>query len=104
MQITLNQTEIEKAIIAFVGNQGISITGSNVTVALTAGRGPNGVTATIDISNEDSPNLVGRRNPSPVTEVVTQEAGAAVAPVTFKEEPAPFEDGDAQAAKPLFGS
>jgi hypothetical protein len=52
MQITLNQDEIEKAIITYVGNQGISITGKNVDVTLVAGRGPNGMSATIDISND----------------------------------------------------
>jgi hypothetical protein len=52
MQITLNQDEIEKAIVEFVANQGISITG-NVDVKLTAGRGPNGTTAVIDITGGD---------------------------------------------------
>lgn len=53
MQITLNQQEIEKAIIAYIGNQGIVITG-NTTVTLVAGRAPNGMSATIDISNESA--------------------------------------------------
>ena len=52
MQITLNQSEIENAIITFVGSQGIAITGKNVDVTLTAGRGPNGMSASIDISND----------------------------------------------------
>lgn len=51
MQITLNQREIEQALISYVGSQGIVITGK-VGVSLIAGRGPNGVTATIDITND----------------------------------------------------
>jgi hypothetical protein len=53
MQITLNEVEIKKAIISFIGNQGISITG-HTTVSLIAGRAPNGMSATIDISNTPS--------------------------------------------------
>ncbi len=49
MQITLNHVEIEQAIIEYVGNQGISIQGKSTEVAMVAGRGSNGYSATVDI-------------------------------------------------------
>jgi len=126
MQITLNQKEIEKAIISFVGNQGIAITGKHVNVTLVAGRGPNGMSASIDISNDDpvtnvptpraepkevpeeekpTPKKRGRKKSEPVTEEETESVEEA-AP-TFetesesesKPEVADEEDDD----KPLFG-
>jgi len=70
MQITLNQKEIETAIINFVGSQGISITGKHVDVTLVAGRGPSGMSASIDISNDDptpvnNPESVKRKKKEP---------------------------------------
>jgi hypothetical protein len=51
MQITLNQAEIESVIISYISDQGISITGKSVSVSLTAGRGVNGMTASINITD-----------------------------------------------------
>lgn len=103
MQITLNQDEIEKAIITFVGNQGISITGKHVDVTLIAGRAPNGMSASINISNDDAPSsaLIPRKlNP-----------GAAVTTATVVDMSDEDTDTDVEneseevtAARPLFGS
>lgn len=51
MQIQLNQQEIEEAVTDFVAKQGFDLTCKEVTVAFTAGRGSNGITADIDIQN-----------------------------------------------------
>lgn len=51
MQIQLNQQEIEEAVTDFVAKQGFDLTSKEVTVAFTAGRGSNGITADIDIQN-----------------------------------------------------
>lgn len=115
MQITLNQQEIEKAIISYVGNQGIAITGKHVSVSLSARRGEDRMSATIDISN-DEPN-------APADPVVRQVKPASLgasasAPETTEESKFPFAnpateteasgiDTDAAPAepeeKPLFG-
>lgn len=95
MQITLNQDEIERAIITFVGNQGISITGKNVDVTLIAGRAPNGMSATINISNDDVPsNVPTPRKPAAPTVIEVCEP-----------EPTPVnEPEEVTAQRPLFGS
>jgi len=49
MQITLEQIEIEEAIKLYLKDQGIQF-GCEPTTTLTAGRGPSGITASIDIS------------------------------------------------------
>ena len=53
MKLTINQTEIETAIAAFVETQGISLEGKNTTVSITAGRGEKGMSAEIDIVPDD---------------------------------------------------
>jgi hypothetical protein len=55
MQIQLNQQEIEEAVTDFVAKQGFDLTCKEVTVAFTAGRGSNGITADIDIQNVENP-------------------------------------------------
>lgn len=50
MQILLNQREIETALVEYIGSQGITISGKHIEVTLTAGRAPNGMSATVDIS------------------------------------------------------
>jgi hypothetical protein len=49
MQITLDSSEIKQAIVSFVRDQGIDLTNTDVEVGMTAGRGANGTTATVDI-------------------------------------------------------
>ena len=49
MQITLNNGEIEEAIVDFIDKQGIALSDTDVTVQLMAGRGVNGYSATVNI-------------------------------------------------------
>lgn len=91
MQITLNQSEIEKAIVTYVGNQGISITGKRVDVVLIAGRGANGMSASLDIFDEEQP-VVGNT----VIDVSSDKVTA--------EEESPVADPVDDAQQPLFGS
>ena len=101
MQITLNQEEIEKAIITFVGNQGISITGKHVDVTLIAGRAPNGMSASINISNDDTPsNILTPRKLNPGAAVTT----ATVIDVADEDTDVVDEPEEVTAARPLFGS
>ena len=51
MKIDLNQSEIETALVAYIADQGIDLTGKNIEVSLVAGRGVNGHSASIEISN-----------------------------------------------------
>lgn len=97
MQITLNQDEIEKAIITFVASQGISITGKNVDVTLIAGRAPNGMSASINISNDDRPS----NTPTPRTMEIPVEA--TVVEVSEPEEDLSTKTDEEIAPRPLFG-
>lgn len=103
MQITLNQDEIEKAIITFVGNQGISITGKHVDVTLIAGRAPNGMSASINISNDDAPNLVTPRKTATFGASATAATVIDVADEDTDTE-VENESEEVTAARPLFGS
>ena len=49
MQISLNQTEIEKAVVNYIAEQGITIAYKDITVTFSAGRGENRLTADINI-------------------------------------------------------
>ena len=56
MQIIINEDEILEAIKGYISNQGIVTAGREITVELTAGRGPNGSRATVEITKfEGSP-------------------------------------------------
>lgn len=98
MQITLNQEEIEKAIITFVGNQGISITGRHVDVTLIAGRAPNGMSATINISNDDTPSLV------PIPRSAKSVVAPTVVEISDDEPASEDEPEEVTAQRPLFGN
>jgi hypothetical protein len=61
MDITLKNTEINKALEEYVAHQGINLAGKHVEVTFTAGRGSNGNTAVISIMNpEDIPKKTRR--------------------------------------------
>jgi len=49
MKMTLNHEEINEAIVDWVAKQGIDLADKETTVELTAGRGANGNSASIDI-------------------------------------------------------
>ncbi len=49
MNIQLTQAEIEKAIVAYIANEGIDLDNQEVSVEMTAGRKGNGHTAQVTI-------------------------------------------------------
>jgi len=54
----LVQSEIEEALVAFIANQGIDLSGKAISVEMTAGRGGNGHTAQISIvKGEETSNV-----------------------------------------------
>ena len=53
MQIIINEEEILEAIKGYITKQGIVTAGREITVELTAGRGPNGSRATVEITKPD---------------------------------------------------
>ena len=57
MKLTFDSSEIEQALISYVSTQGIDLADKNVTVSMTAGRGPNGHTAELDITTKKETNL-----------------------------------------------
>lgn len=54
MKMTLNHDEINEAIVDWVAKQGIDLADKETTVELTAGRGTNGNSASIDIKPVDT--------------------------------------------------
>jgi len=58
MKINLNQAEIHRAILEYVGAQGITLSEKQTSVQLTAGRGQNGFYADIEIEDaaENTPD------------------------------------------------
>jgi len=64
MKIILENADIEQALVDHVAAKGLDLKGKSVEVRLTAGRGPNGYTATVEI--HDSPR-------DPVVEKTTED-------------------------------
>jgi hypothetical protein len=62
MQITLDSSEIKQAIVSYVKDQGIDLTNTTVEVGMTAGRGANGTTATVDIIPKIKSTSTGVKN------------------------------------------
>lgn len=81
MKLTFNSQEIEQALISYVSTQGINLSDKDVTVNMTAGRGPNGHTAELDITNK-AMSKSSAPTPPP-SEVI-------VNPPSTEEEPSPF--------------
>lgn len=99
MQITLNQNEIEKALINFVRNQGITIANpNNVNVTLIAGRAPNGMSASINIYNDDRPS------DTPTPRSMETPEDATVIKVSEPEEDISTKTDEEIAPRPLFGA
>jgi len=69
MQIQLKQTEIVTALKQYIHNQGINLTGKEVTIAFTAGRKESGISAELTIEDSSIPGF--------------SEADSVVAPVTL---------------------
>lgn len=55
MNITLNNIEIEEALIAHISAKGLSLEGKTIEVHLTVGRGVNGHSASIAIMDKTEP-------------------------------------------------
>ena len=93
MQIIINEDEILEAIKGYISNQGIITAGREITIELTAGRGPNGSRATVEITKPDG---------SPTThEVFSSDDEKAVEKAVddveevIKEKPEPKETSEA---------
>ena len=76
MNITLNNTEIEEALVEHIATKGLSVTGKHIEVHLTAGRGPNGHSATIEI-------LDAKASPVTAEDVTQDDAEPADSRVAF---------------------
>ncbi len=58
MSITIEEPAIKQAIIQHVNTMGVNTDGKEVTILLKAGRGTNGYTATIDISESITKDVI----------------------------------------------
>lgn len=54
MNISLNHDDVTIAIEQFIVNQGIQVEGKSLQTTITCGRGPNGVSAAIELIDKDS--------------------------------------------------
>jgi outer membrane biosynthesis protein TonB len=97
MQITLKQSHIESAVRAYVAKAGIAFPVDEIS--FTAGRGKDGMTATIEmqdpfsIEEEDAPQAQPKREP-----VATKETGFGSAPkkeAVVEKEPEPVAEEEA---------
>lgn len=86
MQIQLKQTEIITALKQYIHNQGINLTGKEVTITFTAGRKESGVSADLTIEEASIPGFIESDEPSaPVTLSVVP----TIDPASSAEEPEP---------------
>ena len=65
MKLILNQEDLDRAVCNYVTTLGMDLTGKDVSVDFTAGRGANGNTATVEI-------LPGGTNETAITEGTTE--------------------------------
>lgn len=100
MKLSLQQTEIEAAIRAYITNQGISTSGKTVTCDFTMGRKGTGLTVEVDISAQEAKAAI------PVKPEVVVTAQAETEEVTEVEvvEANPGYSTSAPVAGSLFGS
>ena len=80
MQISLRQAEIEKAVVDYIADQGITIAHKEITVNFTAGRGENKLSAEINIEPLGS-NFIAQVEESVRESVVQEEVSPAEAEV-----------------------
>lgn len=83
MKIDLIQDEIEEALVSYITTQGIDLSQKQVAVSLTAGRGPSGFTASVDIIKVqgDIPNQVSATDPLDSVEDSTLDSADGAAPI-----------------------
>lgn len=92
MQFRLKQSEIETALKNYIAQQGINLTGKQVSIAFTAGRKESGISAELNIDDIDIPGIdtaeVSPNAPQAVIVPMVQKETAKV-PAFLEKEPAP---------------
>jgi len=84
MLVTINQDEIAEAVQTFVQSRGVSTEGHDIKVTFTAGRGTNGMTASIEITPKtNTPQKATRRR----TTKKAKEVKSVLQEETPQEEP-----------------
>lgn len=81
MQINLKQTEIVDALRQYVAQQGINLSGKTVEIAFTAGRKEGGLTAEINIEDQDIPGFFSGEDQPALALVPAAEPVALPEPV-----------------------
>ena len=83
MKTIFTQQEVQQALVNFMELQGIVIKDRNISVSFEKGRGPNSLSATVDI--EDPTNIfIGK-----VAEPVKEEVAVTASQETVQQEPLP---------------
>jgi hypothetical protein len=88
LQIIINEKEIVKAIKQFISNQGTTLIDKSLDVSLTAGRGANGHSATIevnDLAEEEKPVVQPRGGNTMQEGFALEKAKDEVAEKAIKE-------------------
>ncbi len=85
MQITLNQDEITTAVEDYLNNQINIAEGQEISIDFTAGRGPNGLTAAIDIRSASATAAEAPKKTTPKV-VETVESSTLTKPKVVVEE------------------
>lgn len=106
MRIQLVQAEIEEALSDFIVKQGINLTGKDLQISFTNGRGNNGVTADLDIE----PSQEGRAPRSTVLHavestpapVVTETKVEPKVELVAETKPAPVDEAKPDVIDPPF--
>ena len=83
MKTIFTQQEVQQALVNFMELQGIVIKDRNISVSFEKGRGPNSLSATVDI--EDPTNIFIGKDAEPVKEEVAVTASLE----TVQQEPLP---------------
>lgn len=97
MQITLNQDEITAAVEAYVHSQINISEDQEISIDFTAGRSPNGLTASLEIRASGTKTVVA---PAPVTEPVVAEAAKPAAKPVKKANPNVLQKPPVEEVKP----
>lgn len=93
MQINLKQTEITEALQQYITQKGIDLRGKTVDIAFTAGRKEGGLTAEINIEDQDIPGFTTGDDPvqlalvPPADPVAQPSEDETAAPVVEQESP-----------------
>lgn len=97
MRITVNQDNIEEALVEWISGQGLDIEGKTIEISMTAGRGKNGYSAEISINGSaqrsDRPETETKAEVPKETnrsvekeEVVADQPKQSGSPLSFDEE------------------